>query len=48
MIFNESNLIQLYNSAVKAFPKTTKRQHVTGSIQIEKHRMDAISTVLAL
>jgi hypothetical protein len=32
--FNESTLKQLYNSAVKAFPQTTKRQHATNPIKI--------------
>lgn len=31
----ESSLADLYDSAVEAFPKTTKRQHVTGPVQIE-------------
>lgn len=34
MILDESSLVQLYNSAVKAFPNTTKRQHATGPVQI--------------
>lgn len=35
---NESSLIDLYKSAVEAFPRTTKRQHVTGPIVIEELR----------
>lgn len=35
---NESTLIQLYQSAVKAFPNTTKRQHATQPIRIVEMR----------
>lgn len=33
-MINESNLIQLYNSAVKAFPNTQMRQHATDPVDI--------------
>ena len=36
MEFNESSLSDLYDSAVKAFPRTTKRQHSTQPIMIEE------------
>jgi len=35
---NESTLVQLYQSAVKAFPNTTKRQHSTQPIRIVEMR----------
>lgn len=35
---NESSLEELFDSAVRAFPKTTKRQHVVGPIVIENLR----------
>lgn len=38
MLFNESSLEELYASAVRAFPRTTKRQHATQPIVIEELR----------
>lgn len=35
----ESSVIQLYNSAVAAFPHTTRRQHAVGPIQINEVRL---------
>lgn len=34
--FNEMSLDQLYHSTVRAFPNTTKRQHITDTIKVVK------------
>lgn len=36
MQFNESSINDLYNSTVRAFPRTTKRQHATQPIVVEE------------